>query len=175
MQGRLEHKMRNEKNIETLLYELPGCVTDYYYTRASAKESKGMLEYLRKIKRFFSFISEDTKNVDVTKITETDVAKYLRSIEKNVDTNGKEKETSFAYRKQVYTILNSFFEYLRKRRMIIENPMDCIDRPSAVDNIKRVELDEYDLKCILDAVDIGAGTKHQVNRQKNWKERDKAI
>lgn len=175
MQGRLEHKLRNEKNIETLLSELPNCVTDYYYSRASAKESKGLVEYIRKIKRFLLFISDDTKNIDVTKITETDVAKYLKSIEKTIDTKGNEKETTFAYRKQVHTILKSFFEYLRKRKIIITNPMDFIDRPSAKDNISRIELDEYDLKNILDAVDIGAGTKHQVNRQKNWKERDKAI
>lgn len=175
MKGRLEHKIRNEKNIDKMLNELPECVSDYYYSRSSAKESKGSEEYIRKIRNFLKYLSDDAKNLDVSKIEEKDVARYLRSIEKTVGANGVEKETSFAYRKQVYTIINSFFEYLRKRKIIPSNPMDCIERPSSVDLIERIELDEYDLKSIIEAVDNGAGTTNQKHRQENWKERDKAI
>lgn len=175
LNGRLEHKLRNEKNIDKLLSELPECVSNYYYSRSSAKESKGSEEYIRKIRSFFKYISNDIKNIDVAQITEKDVASYLCSIEKTIGHDGVKRETSFSYRKQVYSILNSFFEYLRKRKVISENPMDCIERPSSVDNVERIELDEWDLNAIMNAVDSGAGTSHQRNRQVNWKERDKAI
>lgn len=174
MQGRLENKKKNEKNIENILKELPDCVEQYYLSRPN-KESKGSLEYIRKIRNFLKYVNEDTSQIDVTEITEIDISKYLRSIEKTIDKNGNEIETSFAYRKQVYTILNSFFCYLKKKRIINENPMEYIDRPDSVDKIKRIKLDEYDLKCILEAVDEGAGNDNAKHRQEKWKERDRAI
>ena len=59
MNGRLEHKIINEKIIEEKLKELPKYVGDYYLSRASSKESKGSLEYIRKIKNFLEFLNKD--------------------------------------------------------------------------------------------------------------------
>ena len=109
MNGRLEHKLRNELVIERRLKELPECVSQYYLSRSSSKESKGSSEYIKKIGAFLKSISDDTKSIDITKITEDDVSKYMHSIEVTTDKQGKIKETSFAYRKQVHSILNSFF------------------------------------------------------------------
>ena len=50
MNGRLEHKISNEKLIEKRLGVLPDCVRDYYLSRTSSKESMGSLEYIKKIK-----------------------------------------------------------------------------------------------------------------------------
>ena len=175
MDGRLEHKISNEKLIEKRLKDMPDCVKDYYLSRTSSKESKGSLEYVRKIRRFLEFLSEDTKSVDVTKITETDVSRYLHSIEQTVDKDGTPKETSFAYRKQVHSILNSFFEYLRKRRIISDNPMDCVERPSSKDVVKRHNLDSFDIHFILECIDGGAGSDHAKNKSAPWRIRDKAI
>lgn len=175
MNGRLEHKIRNEKLIDTILIELPQCVSEYYFSRASSKESKGSAEYLKKIRAFLRFINEDTKTVDVTQITENDVSKYLHSIEQTTDKNGIKRETSFAYRKQIHSILNSFFEYLKKRKIILENPMECIERPMSKDVVKRIPLDSFDINFILECIDNGAGTRRSKNRQENWKSRDKAI
>ena len=175
MNGRLEHKISNEKLIEKRLRELPDCVRDYYLSRASSKESKGSVEYIKKIRAFFEYLSDDTKSLDVTKITENDISRYLHSIEQTVDSNGTPKETSFSYRKQVHSILNSFFEYLRKRRVIVENPMDCIERPASKDVVKRKHLDTFDVHFILECIDSGAGSDFAKNRSKPWRIRDKAI
>ena len=95
----------------------------------------------------------------------------MHSIEQTVDSKGNVKETSFSYRKQIHSILNSFFEYLRKKKIITENPMDCIERPTSRDVVKRVPLDVDHLNCILESVD-----KADVGiRCKKWKIRDKAI
>ena len=175
MDGRLEHKISNEKLIEKRLSNLPNCVKDYYLSRTSSKESMGSLEYIRKIRCFLEFLSEDAKSIDVTKITETDVSRYLHSIEQTVDNNGNPKETSFSYRKQVHSILNSFFEYLRKRRIILENPMDCVERPTSNDVVKRKNLDSFDVHFILECIDNGAGSDHAKNKSAPWRIRDKAI
>lgn len=175
MNGRLEHKISNEKLIEKRLGDLPDCVRDYYLSRASSKESKGSLEYVRKIRSFLEFLNDDAKNIDVAKITESDISRYLHSIEQTIGRDGKLKETSFSYRKQVHSILNSFFEYLRKRRIITENPMGCIERPTAKDVIKRSHLDAFDINFILEAIDGGAGTDFAKNKSKPWRVRDKAI
>lgn len=175
MNGRLEHKIKNEKWIADNLKELPECVAQYYYSRSSSKESKGSAEYIKKIKSFMKFVSEDTRNIDVANITEDDVSKYLHSIEQTIDNKGNIRETSFSYRKQIHSILNSFFEYLRKRRVVAENPMDCISRPTSKDVVKRTYLDSFDIHFLLECIDNGAGSDIQKNRQENWKLRDKAI
>ena len=175
MNGRLEHKIRNEKLIKEILQSLPECVSQYYFSRSSSKESKGSAEYIKKIRAFFNFLSDNPKTVDVTKITEDDVSQYLHSIEQTKDQQGNIRETSFSYRKQIHSILNSFFEYLRKRKVITENPMDCIERPTSKDVVKRISLDAFDINFLLGCIDGGAGSRRSKNRQENWKFRDKAI
>lgn len=175
MNGRLEHKISNEKLIEKRLKNLPDCVKDYYLSRTSSKESMGSLEYIKKIRCFFEFLNEDTKSVDVTKITENDVSRYLHSIEQTVGKDGIPKETSFSYRKQVHSILNSFFEYLRKRRIVAENPMDCVERPTSKDVVKRKHLDSFDINFLLECIDSGAGSDFAKNKSEPWRIRDKAI
>lgn len=175
MNGRMEHKIRNEKLIANILSELPECVSQYYYSRSSSKESKGSAEYIKKIRAFLKFLNDKPKDVDITKITEDDVSRYLHSIEQTTDKEGNIRETSFSYRKQIHSILNSFFEYLRKRKIIPENPMDCIERPTAKDVVKRMSLDAFDVNFLLECIDGGAGTRRSKNRQENWKLRDKAI
>ena len=175
MNGRLEHKIKNEEYIARHLKDLPECVSQYYYSRSSSRESKGSAEYIKKIKSFLSFVNADTKSIDITKITEEDISKYLHSIEQTVDKKGSIRETSFAYRKQIHSILNSFFEYLRKRKIIMSNPMDCIERPTSKDVVERKYLDSFDVHFLLDCIDGGAGSDIQKNRQESWKLRDKAI
>lgn len=175
MNGRMEHKIQNEKTIERLLKDLPKEVSQYYYSRSSARESKGSAEYVYKIRAFLKFLNDDAQVVDVTQITENDVSRYLHSIEQTTDNNGVVRETSFSYRKQIHSILNSFFEYLRKRRLIVYNPMDCIERPRNNDIVKRKSLDTFDIRFILESVEKGAGTKHMMHRQEAWMLRDKAI
>ena len=169
------NKIKNEEYISRHLKDLPECVSQYYYSRSSSRESKGSAEYIKKIKSFLSFINENTKAIDIARITEEDVSRYLHSIEQTVDNKGNIRETSFAYRKQIHSILNSFFEYLRKRKIIAENPMDCIERPTSKDVVKRKYLDSFDIHFLLECIDGGAGSDIQKNRQENWKLRDKAI
>ena len=169
MQGRLENALKTEKNIQSILSTMPQYVVDYYYNLATKREPKSCLEYLRKIKNFLTYV-----NKDIAFITDTDIARYMKSIEVT-NRGGVSKETSFSYRKQVHTILNSFFEYLKKKKYIQENPVGLIERENSADYVKRKFLNEKELRKILVAIQNGAGSNKAKAKQANWKERDLAI
>jgi site-specific recombinase XerD len=142
---------------------------------SAKKEPKGCLEYIRKVRKFLMYYSpDDVENIDFREITETDISGYMKTI-RTTERNGKVVETSFSYRKQNHTILYGFFEYLCKKHIIDENPVENIDRETRKDHPNRKFLGEKELKAILECVDNGAGTELMKSQQRNWKERDKTI
>ncbi len=174
MQGRLENKIKREKTISNILSVMPDYVTDYYYNLATSRESSSCLEYIRKIKRFLTFVSSNVKDIDISEINETNVSKFLKSIETKC-VNGEIVMSSFSTRKQYHTVLNSFFKYLTKKGYIEHNPVENIERIRKNDKVSHVFLKKKDLDKILKAVEGGAGNRRSVGRQRTWKARDKAI
>lgn len=85
------------------------------------------------------------------------------------------KYTSFSYRKQIWSILNSFFDFLDKKRYIESNPVRLIERPTKKDKVSHVFLKQSDLDSMVQAVINGAGSDKAKEHQKEWKERDLAI
>lgn len=175
MKGRMEHRIRTENNINKILKGLPKCVSDYYYNISVSHEPKTCEEYIRKISKFLHFYSNDIKNIDVTNITDTDVAKYLHSLETKCNKNNSAKMTTFSYRKMVYSSLNSFFGYLHKTNKIGSNIVKSIDRPRNEDEVTRKRLTTKDFNSILSSVESGVGSKRSINKQKKWRNRDYAI
>ncbi len=175
MKGRLEHSLQIESNIRKILKEMPDYVTYYYYEFKSGRQPRACLEYIRKIKKFLSFISSDMKNVEPKNITKYEITKFLDDISYIVDSNGNKKESSFSYQKSYHSILKSFFDYLYENDYIDENPMIKIKRVRGDDFVNRKFLTEDELKEILKIVDRGAGSRVAINRQEKWKTRDKAI
>ena len=175
MTGRTENRIKTENSINSILDTLPSCVTNYYYSIASGLEPKACLEYIKKIRGFLSYINSNTREVKVDKIGQIDVAKYMHHIETKTDINGAEAETSFAYRKLVHSVLNSFFEYLANNHYVECNPMKQIRRPRGTNSVKRYHLTSESFQKILKQIDSGAGTARAANRQKNWHSRDYAI
>ena len=168
MKGRLEHSLRTKKTIEKMLLELPECVSDFYYNIQISREPMTCLEYVRKIKAFL-----DYANCDVTEINDKIVDRYFEKISFKTNDDGEViGETSFTYKKSVWTILNLFFKYLKKKNIIAINPVEDTDRPGKKDKIDRHFLTMEDLNKILDAVRNGTGSSKAIARQKDWIERD---
>ena len=138
MEGRLETKIKNEKAANNLLKQLPQYVEEYYYSALINKEARTALEYIKRIKKFLTYCNENIENFNIFKITEIEISKYLKSIETK-ETNNGVIETSFAYRKQSYSILNNFFKYLHSKRLVNYNPMEFIERPKKNEIIKLIE------------------------------------
>jgi len=175
MKGRLEHKLKNEQLIQNILSEMPDYVADYYYSRASAKESKGSSEYIKKIRNFLEYIDNDVKKINIAQITERDIAMYLKKIETKYDKFGNQIETSYAYRKMIHSVLKSFFTYLYHRGLIEKNPMEFIQRPVAVDKVQRKQLGLNDLHLLLTSVSEDKGCRKCCKTESVWAARDKAI
>lgn len=53
--------------------------------------------------------------------------------------------------------------------------MDCIERPTSKDVVKRTNLDSFDIHFILECIDKGAGSDFAKNKSAPWRIRDKAI
>jgi len=170
MNGRLEHAIRIENNINNLLKTLPHYVTEYYYSILPSTEPRTCEDYIRKIKHFLLSMN----NKEISDITDTDIGIYLKQIQtKNI--NDVITPTSFSYQKCVWTALNNFFTYLYSKNYIGTNPMLLIKRPKNEDDVSHLKLDMSDINKIIKNIQNGAGSKYACSRQKNWIERDLAI
>ena len=170
MNGRSEHEIRTNNNIERILNEAPISLKKYYFKIRTTKEPLTCLEYIRKINMFLKCIDKD-----INKISISDIDDYMNMIYYIKDNNGKERKSSSSYRQSVYSALNSFFEYLYSRGEIKKNPMNEIDRPKSTDHVVRKALDLNDFNNILDTIKNGVGSDRAKIKQKKWIERDLLI
>lgn len=178
MQGRLENQLKTEKQIQELLKSMSKEVEEYYINFSSNKEFRTCLTYIQKIKKFLTWYGENNnvniKDIDYQNITDTDISKYLKVVEFKTTSNGTEY-TSFSYRKQVWSTLNSFFSFLDKKRYIDSNPVRLIERPNKKDKVEHVFLDKNNLESLIESAILGAGSDKAIKCQEKWKERDLAI
>ena len=68
-----------------------------------------------------------------------------------------------------------FSFYLKKKKIIKDNPMDEIKPIRNSDNVKRIRLTANDMENIISAVDRGVGSHRAIETQRPWRSRDKAI
>ena len=178
MEGRLENQIKIEKKINSILSTLPKEVTEYYLNFSISKEFRTCYEYIKKLNKFFKYYaSEENINVMDIKfnnISDIDIAKFMKLIETK-ESGDEIVYTSFSYRKQFYSIFNSFFSFLDKKRYIDSNPVRLIDRPTKKDKVTHTFLKKEDLDLIIESVLNGVGSDKAINKQKEWKERDLAI
>ena len=180
MQGRLENQLKTEKKINEILTELPKEVEEYYVNISTSKEFRTCLSYVQKLRRFLRWYcdkkeNKDLRKMDFSKVSDGDIAKYLKYVEIKQDADGNVSFTTFSYRKQIYSILNGFFEFLYKKRYVQSNPVSLLDRPTKMDKVEHIFLKEKDVNGILEAINNGAGNTHAIHRQEQWKNRDLAI
>ena len=178
MQGRLENQIKAEKKIEKLLEDLPKEVTEFYINFSSDSEFRSCLQYIYKIKRFLVWYCDSNKiemeDIDFTSITDTEIAEYLKYSETKETSKGKEY-TSFSYRKQIWSALNSFFDFLYKKRKITNNPVELIKRPSKDDKVEHVHLSKKDLDKMIKVIQKDIGLTGVKSDRERWKMRDLAI
>ena len=177
MNGRVEHSIQTENNIKRILDTLPGCVGDFYYNISVSKEPKTCLTYIKAVREFLRFINPDNpKDIDISKVREIDIARFMHELETKRDKKGNVEATSFSYRKTIHSAQNSFFQYTHKSGKIEKNPIELIDRPKNQDRVKRIKLGETDLQRLLGAVETGTlDNIRAAHTQKKWKSRDRAI
>lgn len=166
MNGRNEHEIRTNNNIEFILKEKPAILKKYYLKIRTSKEPLTCLEYIRKINSFLNYVNKNINYIEVK-----DIDDYMNSI---YYTKNGEKSSS-SYRQTVYSALNSFFKYLYSRGEIKNNPMDEIERPKNTDHVIRRALDIDDFNNILTTIKKGVGSNRAKTKQNKWMERDLLI
>lgn len=161
MKGRLETKLKTEATIRKQLEGTPDFLKNYIYNISSSREPRTVLEYLRRIKLFLAFLQGEYGKVDISKVTDSDISRYIMSIEtkrtkiKNKETGEIEEKisaTSASYLKQTHTALMGFFSYLELKGYIQQNPVKLVKRVQREDSVERRRLTEKDLRKVMKSV-----------------------
>ena len=164
MQGRLENEMKIQKTIDEVLKSMPEFANEWYLNmRASKKTASSCLDYARKIRRFLEYISDNPINMKASEITLSACESYCISCQTKTNDNGLIVYTSDSYQQGIWSALNSFMKFLKKRGYIEYNFMEDIDKPKNRDldriNSERVLLTQDDFNRILDAAKDGSDFK----------------
>lgn len=157
MRGRLEHDMELEASTQKILDRLPRFVEEWNLNlKAGQKTASTRYDYVHKIAHFLRYINEDVMYVSPEDMDFMTTQNFFVSIQTK-EVNGEIIETSDSHRCTYWCVLNSFFKYLIKRKLMIDNPMDGIDKPQNHDleriNQHRIYMTDYDFKLILDAIE----------------------
>lgn len=163
MSGRTQASTIVDRKTKERIKKYPQALKDYYANLSLTKEPRTCENYIISIINMTNYFTDSPSTFDYGTIKEPQITKYISSIKYKSNSETKE-ETSYSYRKTVYSALKSFFTYMRKRRLISDNPMDLIERPDKNDEVKRMYLTGSDLKNILNAIKNGTnGANREVN------------
>lgn len=180
MEGRLENEQKKDKSIERMLSQFPPVVSDWNdRLEVADKTPDTRMDYLRKVHAFLRTITDDTAHYDFTKLTETEIIRFLKSIRtREVEKDGRmmTMQTSDSYKMTYWYCLNNLCKYLVSVGYLESNPMDNIGKPKNHDleriNEHRVLLTARDFKRIIAAItEDNAGALNGVS----FKNRDLAI
>ena len=183
MTGRMENEEKINKAICESLEAMPVYVNEWYrYLKASNRTAATCRDLLYKLRRFLSFINSDVGNVRIWEITSEEVEKYFMIIQTKAVKRGDETRfeyTSAAYKQGIWSCLNNFFGFLKRKKYIEENYMEYIQRPRNSDrsriNSERVLLTKEDFNNILHNVIDKSGTGKSLSYKNRNSRRDLAI
>lgn len=169
MKGRTEDKYIAEKKIQQKVNSMPSYMSKYYYS-LNEKTYMTKTRYINNVIRFLNYInsSGDVSIEELNKIESFDIQRYIMDIQ-FLD-NGKELQSDG--KALIYSSLNSFFTFLKRQRLINNNPFDDgIERPKSKENdITFLEPDEW--KTVKSNIMNGVGTDRAKAKQKKWMYRD---
>lgn len=169
MSGRSQTEIKIKNKTLESLSEMPDYVTSFYYSFSASKEPKTCSQYIYHIKNFLEWTNKDIRDV-----TDEDIGRYFEKISYK-NKNGKMEKTSDSYRQITWTVLNQFFSYLHKKKLIEDNPMELIKRPNNKDVVKRVSLTMDDLNAILNAAANTRRTRFSSEKAAAYRDRDVLI
>lgn len=177
MQGRLENELKMQQSTSTMLKDMPTFVNEWYINmKASRKTAASCQDYIRKVKRFLSYISPDVSSIKPEDITLQSCESYLIACQTKTNSDGTIGMTSDSYQQTNWYALNNFLNFLCKRKYIQHNFMNDIDRPKNKDfdriQEERILLTQKDFNNILKAAKNGAGSLKARAFQEKLKNRD---
>lgn len=120
---------------------------------------KTIYNYRSDAYQWFIFIYDNQGNIPVTELDESDIEEFLFFCKKSGNNSRRMKRRM--------STISAFYKFLRKKKIILENPMEFIDRPKKDTNITiqtylTKEQVEY-MRKILDINVHNARTVQQTN------------
>lgn len=169
MDGRLQNELRIDGKINKILENAPSYLSEWNENmKASKKTAATRRVYIQKIKKYLATINKNIKDLKVDDFNESNVEKYMISIQTKVDKNGELKYTSDSYQQVTWSCLYSFFDFLQMKGYINKNYIKVVKRPKNHDleriNEHRILLTSDDFKKLLDEVEK---TWNPVRRARN--------
>lgn len=169
MKGRTEDKYIAEKKIQHKIRNMPQYMHKYYYS-LNEKTHMTKTRYINNVIRFLNYLgsSAEISVEELNNIESFDIQRYVMDIQfldegKELQSDGKAL---------IYSSLNSFFTFLKKQRLIDNNPFDDgIERPKAKDN-DIIFLEPEEWAIVKNNIMNGVGTDRAKAKQKRWMYRD---
>lgn len=171
--GRTHDKFVAEKKMQAKIKGLncPIMMNYYYYLNEKTYMTKET--YINHVIRFLEYISGNNissiTTEDLRNITGFTIQQYVMSVQFITE----EKEMGNSTKQILYSSINSFMRFLKRSKVISENPFDNgeIDRPKTKDNdIVFLEPEEYAI--VRKNIMSGVGNERAKGKQKDWMYRD---
>lgn len=173
MRGRIEHKLKKEKNIQEKIAEMPDYIKKFFYS-LNQKSHTTKEVYINNVIRFLrNKYGEQFPTIEELRAIESyDIQKYMTEIQYYTRNNEicMLKEAS---QSPIYSSLCSFFSFLCRTYGFEGNPLgdQMIERPTIPEK-PVVFLTPEEVKTIEHEILNGVGNARSVGKQRNWKYRD---
>lgn len=150
MTGREESILKAKAKMEEMLVGQPPEIRGFYSDMVHSGKTKSFMtqkSYLQIVIAFMGWM-----NKPVNEIGYDDVLRYM-------DVKSDNGRTSGSWMVAVYSGLKKFFNYLRKTKRIIDNPMDGMDRPAPKpsDQVKRTYLTQDEINLVIQKIRLEGG------------------
>lgn len=156
MQGKLANEMKILRASDKVAEQLPQFVQEWYLLlKGSDKSASSCYEYIRRIRQFLEYISNDVKEMNTNEITLDACESFMISCQTIKERDGMEVQTSCSYKQSLWSILNHFCNFLAERGYIEYNYMNRIPRTklqgSGTIKKDRIILTKKDFNKVLNA------------------------
>lgn len=174
MQGRIEHKISKERELQNKINNMPNYIKDFYYS-LNEKSHTTKDRYINNVIRFLNNYTNGNINSlncsELRNISAMDIKRYMSDI--TYFENGNEQnELKPATKACIYSSINAFFSFLYKNDYIENDPFSKgISRPKIQEN-DVVFLTPEEVKKVESNILGGYGSELSIKRQMAWKYRD---
>lgn len=174
----------NMEKVEIVLKELPDYVDDYFTSRKSNTTTKTRLSYVYDLRNFFKFLLSnnfkclnyenlfDITIADIATLKAKDIEKYMSYLQTNEENMNHKSGVA-----RKYAALSSFFDYLYRNDLILENPCAKVLKVRPEKDTRIIRLSPDEVVKYLNAIEYGCDsfTPRQAKYLKTTAVRDLAI
>lgn len=164
MNGRLEKELDARVKMQKKLELLPDIFTEYYYyLEAEDKSYSTIYNYIHHCIDFMNYFTNNIKDdCFYSNVQASDINRYMASI-RIKEVNGKVIRAGGDIRAARWTSLKTFFEFLKGKGDIEENPLDKTNRPKIKTEHKVTYLTKREINNVLDCIRLKS-TKQKRSR-----------